>query len=320
MSVPSESPRGGGRLGLLLLLGAGIVFAISAPIGLLTVPLAGLVLVTRFRRPGAVVTASLFTGISLWWLAQIGDPPDQVIRAAAVMGSAAFVVTFLSTSWSLTHRSLAAIGVAAGGTGALLAAARTSWPEIHWWVESRVEFGTQLMLARLSGDQAGAGDDALVVQLEAWFDSVIPLMADFFPATVAVQMLAGLALATALYRRFAPAAEVTWGKFRDFRFSEHLGWIAVVALAIVLLTKAATLKVLAANVLVVAGLLYTLRGAAVAWFGLTLTGGPGFLTTGLIAFSVMFMLPVVLIGAIFIGVVDAGLDLRRRWPTPQERT
>jgi len=320
MSVPSESPRGGGGLGLLLVLGAGIVFAISAPIGLLTVPLAGLVLVTRFRRPRAVVTASLFTGISLWWLAQIGDPPDQIVRVAAVMGSAAFVATFLSTSWSLTHRSLAAIGVAAAGTGALLTAARTSWPEIHWWVESRVEFGVQLVLARLLGNEARAGDEALVAQLETWFDSVIPLMADFFPATVAVQMLAGFALATALYRRFVPAAEVAWGKFRDFRFSEHLGWIAVVALAMVLLAKAATLKLLAANVLVVAGLLYTLRGAAVAWFGLTLTGGPGLLTTGLIAFSVVFMLPVLLIGAIFIGVVDAGLDLRRRWPTPQERT
>ncbi len=319
MSVPSESPRGGGGLGLLLVFGAGM-FAIFAPIGLLTVPLAGLVLVTRFRRLRAVVTASLLTGISLWWLAQIGDPPDQVIRAAAVMGSAAFVVTFLSTSWSLTHRSLAAIGVAAVGTGALLAAARTSWPEIHWWVESRIQFAAQLVLARMSGDQPGVGDDALVVQLEAWFESVIPLMADFFPATVAVQMLAGLALATALCSRFAPAAGVTWGKFRDFRFSEHLGWIAVVALAIVLLTKAATLKLMAANVLVVAGLLYALRGAAVAWFGLTLTGGPGLLTTGLVAFSVVFMLPVILIGTIFIGVVDAGLDLRRRWPTPQERT
>ncbi len=202
----------------------------------------------------------------------------------------------------------------------MLAAVGTSWPEIHWWVESRIQFTAQLMLTRLSGDQPGAGDDALVVQLKAWFESVIPLMTDFFPATVAVQMLAGLALATALYRRFAPAAGVTWGKFRDFRFSEHLGWIAVVALAIVLLTKAATLKLMAANVLVVAGLLYALRGAAVAWFGLTLTGGPGLLTTGLIAFSVVFMLPIILIGTIFIGVVDAGLDLRRRWPTPQERT
>ncbi len=320
MSVPSESPRGRGGLGLLLVFGAGIVFAIFAPIGLLTVPLAGLVLVTRFRRLRAVVTGSLLTGISLWWLVQIGDPPDQVIRAAAVMGSAAFVVTFLSTSWSLSHRSLAAIGVAAVGTAALLAATRTSWPEIRWWVESRVQLAAQLALTRLSGDQPGAGDDALVVQLEAWFESVIPLIADFFPATVAVQMLVGLALATALYRRFAPAAGVTWGKFRDFRFSEHLGWIAVIALAIVLLTKAATLKLMAANVLVVAGLLYSLRGAAVAWFGLTLTGGPGLLTTGLIAFSVVFMLPVLIIGTIFVGVVDAGLDLRRRWPTPQERT
>ena len=320
MSLPSESPTGGGGLGLLLVLGAGIVFALLVPIGLLTVPLAGLVLVTRFGRLSAVVTAALLTGVSLWWLAQIGDPPDQVIRVAAVMGSAAFVVTFLSTSWSLTHRSLAAIGIAAGGTGALLAAARTSWPEIHWWVESRIQFAAQLVLARMSGDQPGVGDDTLVVQLEAWFESVIPLMADFFPATVAVQMLAGLALATALYRRFAPAAGVTWGKFRDFRFSEHLGWIAVVALAIVLLTKAATLKLMAANVLVVAGVLYALRGAAVAWFGLTLTGAPGLLTTGLVAFSVVFLLPVILIGTIFIGVVDAGLDLRRRWPTPQERT
>ena len=318
MSVPSESPRSGGGLGLLL--GAGIVFAIFLPIGLLTVPLAGLVLVTRFPHLRAVVTTSLLTGISLWWLAQTGDPPDQVIRVAAVMGSAAFVVTFLSTSWSLIHRSLAAIGVAAVGTAALLTATRTSWPEIRWWVESRAQFAAQLVLARLSGDQPGAGDDALVVQLEAWFESVIPLIADFFPATVAVQMLAGLALATALYRRFAPAAGVTWGKFRDFRFSEHLGWIAVVALAILLLTKAATLKLMAANVLVVAGILYALRGAAVAWFGLTLTGGPGLLTTGLIAFSVVFMLPVILIGTIFVGVVDAGLDLRRRWPTPQERT
>jgi hypothetical protein len=320
MSVPSESPRGGGGLGLLLVFGAGIAFAIFLPIGLLTVPLAGLVLVTRFQRLRAVVTASLLTGISLWWLAQSGDPPDQVIRAAAVLGSGAFVVTFLSTSWSLTHRSLAAIGVAAGGTGALLAATRTSWPEIHWWVESRGQLAAQLVLTRLSGDQPGAGDDAMVVQLKAWFESVIPLMADFFPATVAVQMLAGLALATALYRRFAPAAGVTPGKFRDFRFSEHLGWIAVIALAIVLLTRAATVKLMAANVLVVASLLYALRGAAVAWFGLTLAGGPGLLTTGLVAFSVVFMLPVILIGTIFIGVVDAGLDLRRRWPTPQERT
>jgi uncharacterized protein YybS (DUF2232 family) len=144
-------------------------------------------------------------------------------------------------------------------------------------------------------------------------------MADYFPATVAIQTFVGLVLATALFRLFTPAATVAVGRFRDFRFSEHLGWVAVIALGIVLVAQAATAKLLAANVLVVAGLLYTLRGAAVTWYGITLAGGPGFLTTGLIAFSVVFMLPVVLIGTILVGVVDAGLDLRRRWAAPQKR-
>jgi Sec-independent protein secretion pathway component TatC len=63
-----------------------------------------------------------------------------------------------------------------------------------------------------------------------------------------------------------------------------------------------------------------LRGSAVVVFGLALTGGPGLITTGIMAFSVVFMLPIVLTGTILLGVVDTGLDLRRRWSTPQERT
>ncbi len=98
-----------------------------------------------------------------------------------------------------------------------------------------------------------------------------------------------------------------------------MGWIAVVALALILMLRAGALKLLAANVLVVAGALYALRGSAVVIFGLTVTGGPGLLTTGIMAFLVVFMLPVVLAGTILLGVVDAGMDLRRRWTTPQER-
>ena len=112
----------------------------------------------------------------------------------------------------------------------------------------------------------------------------------------------------------------TVGRFRDFRFSEHLGWAAVLALAIVLLTRFVTMKLLAANVLIVTGFLYALRGAAVIWFALALAGGPGFLSTAVIVLSILFMLPVVLIGAILLGIADAGLDLRQRWSTPRART
>ena len=317
MASPSESRRSG--LGLWLLVVAGFAFAIFAPIGLLTVPLAGLVLVSRTKNHA--VTAVLLTGVSLWWVVQVGEPPDQIVRAVAVMGTVVFLGMVFNTDWSLTHRALVAVGAAAGGVTLALGALGTSWPEIRWWVASRIEFAAQFWLTQLSGGIGGEppGNDTIARQAEDWYQTVIPLMADYFPATVAIQTFVGLVLATALFRRFAPAATVAVGKFRDFRFSEHLGWIPVIALGNVLVAKAATAKLLAANVLVVAGLLYALRGAAVTWYGIALAGGPGLLTTGLIAFSVVFMLPVVLIGTILVGVVDAGLDLRRRWAAPQKR-
>jgi hypothetical protein len=48
-------------------------------------------------------------------------------------------------------------------------------------------------------------------------------------------------------------------------------------------------------------------------FGLTAAGGAGVGTAVLAALAVVFILPAVVAGAIVLGVVDAGLDLRRRW-------
>ena len=145
-------------------------------------------------------------------------------------------------------------------------------------------------------------------------------MADLFPAALAVQLIAGFALATLLYGRMSGPTGRPLGRFRDFRFTEHLGWAAVVALAIVLLTRLATMKLLAANVLIVTGVLYALRGAAVVWFAWAMAGGPGLLSIAMIIFSIVFLLPVVLAGTILLGVVDTGLDLRQRWSTPRART
>jgi hypothetical protein len=322
MVVSSEPRRR--RLGLLFVFGAGIAFALFAPIGLLTTPLAAMVLVTR-ARTRHVLAASFLTGVSLWWLAQVGNPPDQVLRVAAVVGSAVFGATLATTKWSHTHRALVSMGMAAGIVSLLFTVTRVSWPEVRWWVESRIQFAAQTILTRMSGSGLGDGGDfsnsnPMLGRVDGWFDRVIPLMADYFPATVAVQMFAGFALAAVLLRRIAPETGADIGRFRDFRFSEHLGWIAVVSLALVLMLRASALKLLAANMLVVAGALYALRGSAVVIFGLVVTGGPGLFTTGIMAFLFVFMLPVVITGAILLGVVDAGVDLRQRWTTPQKGT
>lgn len=315
--TPASEPHNRG-LGLLPAVAGGVAFAILAPVGLLTLPLTALVLVRRPGTEGRWSTAVLAGGLSLWWLALPGEPPDQAVRAAAVIGTAVFAWTWRYSAWSLAHRAMSATAAAALGVAALVTALGTSWSQIRWWVESRISVTTQLLLARLS---AGAppgpegATDPMVLQLEQSFEVVVPLMADLFPATVAIEMLAGFALATALYRRLADAPGEAAGRFRDFRFTEHFGWVPVIALLVVLTPGAP--RNLAANVLVVAGLLYALRGAAVAWFGIRLAGEPGFLTTVVIVFSIVFMLPVVLIGTILLGVADTGWDLRRRWVAPR---
>jgi len=72
--------------------------------------------------------------------------------------------------------------------------------------------------------------------------------------------------------------------------------------------------------LLVTGVLYAVRGAAVATFGLAAAGGTGFGTIALIALAVLFILPAMAAGAIVLGVVDAGLDLRRRWSATVPRS
>ena len=63
---------------------------------------------------------------------------------------------------------------------------------------------------------------------------------------------------------------------------------------------------------------YVLRGAAVMSFGIQLFGGrwPVYFLLGLL---LVFLLPVFLGGAILLGVLDAGLDLRHRWAASRSR-
>ena len=140
--------------------------------------------------------------------------------------------------------------------------------------------------------------------------------ADNYAAMTGLKLLAGLALATALYHRFARHPRgAPLGRFRDFRFSEHLGWAAAIPLVIILLPDLIRAKVAASNLLLLVGALYALRGLAVAAFVAGLAGtGP--VATALAVMAGFFMLPVALGVGILLGVLDAGMDLRRRWSKP----
>jgi hypothetical protein len=308
-----EAPREG-RLGRVVV--AAVAFALIAPVGLVTLPLAVLALMSRPRTAAEVITAGVATPFSLWWLLQPGTLADETSRAAAVIATATFVLATRYSNSSVTHRALLSAAVAAVGLAALFLAGPWAWGDVRFWVEHRTSFAVRVILAPfwLRASASGGAGVALVSDLERWFESSVRFLADHYGAVLALQLMAGLGLAWVVYHRVmkhpiaAPA-----GRFRDFRFTEHIGWVAVAALTVVLVPRLAAAKLAAANLLLVTGALYALRGAAVAIFGLTAAGGASAATALLAALAVVFILPAVVAGTIVLGVVDAGFDLRRRW-------
>src|SRR5439155_1454653 len=89
-------------------------------------------------------------------------------------------------------------------------------------------------------------------------------VSDTLPATLALQTLAGLALAWQWHRRVArnplgpPLAP-----FREFHFGDHWVWAVVVSLTLWVTPVVATLKLVALNLLVALGGLYLVRGVAI---------------------------------------------------------
>jgi hypothetical protein len=315
MDHPAEPTRrtGWGRL----VLGA-LGFMTLAPLWAAAVPLAALQLASIRRRTSELAPAGLATGVGLWWLLQPGELPDQFLRAVVLLASVAFLILTVRTGWSFIHRALAGALMGFAVASLLLPVFGSSWPELIWWVEFRQGIAFRSMIGILATllDTVGSSDVSAIDirDLERRFADTARLMGRFSPAIVTLQVLAALALAAAVYRRIAvqPIGQVP-GRFRDFRFSEHLGWAVVVALMIVVIPRIAALKLVAANALLVAGVLYALRGAAVVAFGLQLLGTGGIVFWLFATLAIVFMLPIVVGGAILLGVLDAGLNLRRRW-------
>lgn len=288
-------------------------------IGLVALPVAALTTIgTRDRRALSLgIPAGL---IALLWLALPGALPDQVIRSAALIAAVAFAITTLFTRWSVTHRGLLSVVTATMGVTGAFAVFGWSWDRLHWWVAHQAAITLRFVLsglwnvARLQGDGQVSGPSATM--LSRFESGYVRTVANLFPALSALQMLIGMGVGAAIYYRLAghPVGRMP-GRFSTFRFSEHVGWAAVIPLAILLLPTLDAVKLLAWNLLTVTGAMYALRGAAVVAFAGQLWGGPVLYVLG--AAALFLLLPFVPAGALLLGVLDSGLDLRRRWTAPR---
>jgi len=283
-----------------------VAVALWAPLAYVVFPLAGLLWLAHPRDPPRVGLAAALTGMALWWLVVPGDPVAQMRRAALV----SFTLTLLTAAWWKPGRYLprAALGLVAASliTVVLVAALGPSWSELTWLVARETSVAWRRAATLLAQDSPA---------VLAIGDGVASAAAATLPATLVLQSLAGGALAWHFASRLEPHGPARGLEpFRDFRFSDHLIWGVVLALLTVILPVATWIETTGLNLGVVAGVLYVVRGLAIAAVALEVGGVSVGVILALAVLAVLLALPLLIIvpGLWVIGISDTWLDFRRR--------
>ena len=266
-------------------------------------PLAALLLISR---PGTLREWAWLLGALGWsalWLQQSGGLGAQFARSAAVLVSGCFLAL---TLWRPSTRMCRALSATAGAGLALaiwMVGLGVRWVTLQAAVEEEVETFQTTLRATMSGTE---GWSELSRQMSLMADTVSLL----YPGLLALAAIAGLRLAWAWYHRIADRpVGVPPVPFPDFGFSDQLVWGWVVGLALALVPEASWAQVAGANVLLVWGALYAMRGLAVL-VALGRRTPPAVLVA--VAMVTVILLPFVLGGLMIVGLADTGLDVRRR--------
>lgn len=282
-----------------------------------------------------LASALLFSGSLARWGAY-----GTLLRAWAIVLAGAFgVLSLIDARRPFFGRAMSATGMAIVAGLAISTALRTPPSRIERVVAAQLEqrnddaIGTLRQLAeeqpqlwaRMTAQYAGPVSPIEGVSEALGRVSLAGRTA--FPALLALQSIAALALAWAMYHRFSRVRlGPPLGALREFRFNDQLVWGLIVGLVIFLLPKLAPgraaafmlLRDFGINLLVFFLALYALRGLGVlSWvlssrtLAILLGGG---LALALVPMTAGIALPIllsVLLVAGLLGLADTWFDLRR---------
>jgi hypothetical protein len=288
-TAPAPRERGWWRLlaalAAFLIVPALPLLATAVPVRqtllLLVTALAACTLVGWWRG-GRMWLAAVWCALAAWMLLLAPLPltaHDRLARGWALLLAGAFGVTSLvNARRPFFVRALTAVALAGVAAGGILLSVpdgptrvqrvvrdeltQRSAGEVARWRASRVE-------AERRGLTDGVpAADSLLDQTEENMRAVPRGAARVYPALLALQSLAALAVAWALFHRVSrtrigpPLAPL-----REFRFSDQFVWGLIVGLLALILPSLRGLQGPGLNLLVFFGALYALRGLGVlAWF------------------------------------------------------
>jgi hypothetical protein len=144
---------------------------------------------------------------------------------------------------------------------------------------------------------------AMVEQMLANWNEMPDFTVSFFPALLALESLAALALAWGLFHRISRTrVGPPLSRLRDFRFGDQLVWGLLVGIVLVVIPSLAALRGLGFNLIMFFGALYVLRGLGVlAWF----------IAERRLALAILILLAILFTPAV--GVLALGLGLGDTW-------
>jgi hypothetical protein len=156
------------------------------------------------------------------------------------------------------------------------------------------------------------GMDSLARESSDRLKQLPPITARLYPAVLALESLAVLALAWGLYHRVSRARiGAPLAPLKEFRFNDQLVWGLVLGITAVAVPTLKVFQTVGLNLLLFFGALYALRGLGVlAWFF-----APGRLMVALTIGLAIFMWPLLGVFALGIGLGDTWLDWRSK-PRP----
>lgn len=293
-----------GRSGRGALIAGTIVYVLLGEWPLVALAFAGLIAASRPLLRTPQVAALICGALAAGGLIAAEGLASAYAAAFVVLVTAAFVGGALLDPVPVIRNALRATTLA---SLVMMGLARIVWGE-SWWDGLRWQMSqeiTRLMQPIVT----------LLPELGRAADGSIPIASVTLPATLALQAVAGLALA---WQWHAVVSDRPLGgrlaPFGQFCFGDRWVWGLVGTLVIAIIPRLAALKLVALNVAIVLGALYLLRGVAIAT---VFAGAAGISSSVMVAVGIasVFLFPLLLVvlpGLWTLGVTDTWFDFRRR--------
>ncbi|HEY2804777.1 MAG TPA: DUF2232 domain-containing protein [Gemmatimonadales bacterium] len=290
--------------------------AFVSPVALITGPLALLLLFQRPTRRETFI-GLLFLAFTVWSVTGAADGFDRVADAwvCLLMGGVAVALGSgaQENRGKLVSGGLMAVGAA--GTAAVLVVLATpfSWHELYWLATRHYSMLARVAQEVMSQNLSNLPNGSELLQtMDATLDWMVEMVSRLLPALVLLQSVAALAMAWGLYRWFVRQPEgEPLPRLRDFRFSDQLIWGVVLSLVALVFPGVQSLHLIGGNLAAFFGGLYVVRGLGIvaSLAGAAGVGGP--FVALLASFLTIFLMPVVMIGALALGVTDTWVDWRK---------